>query len=227
VTLGHRNRVASDGREGFEAWQQEPFDLVIADCNMPVMNGYELARAIRRQEQQNRRPRCTILGFTANAQPEEIQRCKEAGMDDCLFKPLSLSALSQWVDGIKTCPGVLPFSLNGLHLLTGGNPNLNRRLLTELLNSNRLDLQSLLDMTHPQDNQQLLDMAHKIKGAARIVQAAQVIDSCEALEAACHGKQTGSSVADCTMALERALSELEHALLQQIEQNTESRMTEP
>jgi two-component system sensor histidine kinase EvgS len=225
--LGHRNRVASDGREGFEAWQQEPFDLVIADCNMPVMNGYELARAIRRQEQQNRRPSCTILGFTANAQPEEIQRCKEAGMDDCLFKPLSLSALSQWVDGIQTCPGALPFSLNGLHLLTGGNPTLNRRLLTELLNSNRLDLQALLDMTYPQDNQQLLDMAHKIKGAARIVQASQVIDSCEALEAACHDKQPLTSVADCTMALERALSELEHALLQQIEQNTESRMTEP
>ena len=65
---------------------------------MPVMNGYELARAIRLHEQQTQQPPCTLLGFTANAQPEEIQRCKQAGMDDCLFKPLSLVALSQWVE---------------------------------------------------------------------------------------------------------------------------------
>jgi two-component system sensor histidine kinase EvgS len=225
--LGHRNSVASNGREGFEVWQAASFDLVIADCNMPVMNGYELARAIRQHEKQNRRPACTILGFTANAQPEEIQRCKQAGMDACLFKPLSLSALSQWVDGVEPCPYDLPFSLHGLHLLTGGKPTLNRRLLTELVNSNRLDLQSLLALSHPEDKQALLDMAHKIKGAARIVQACRVIDSCEALEAACHGNPPGVSVAECILAMEHALVELEQALLQQIEHNAESRMTEP
>lgn len=225
--LGHRNRVASNGQEGFEAWQADSFDLVIADCNMPVMNGYELARAIRRYEEQNRRRACTILGFTANAQPEEIQRCRQAGMDDCLFKPLSLSALSQWVKRIGPCHGELPFSLNGLHLLTGGNPTLNRRLLCELVSSNRLDLQSLLALTYPGDKQALFDIAHKIKGAARIVQASQVIDCCEAIEAVDRGNQQELCVTDCIKTLERALIELEHALLDQIEYNAESRMTEP
>ncbi|KQN52493.1 histidine kinase [Pseudomonas sp. Leaf48] len=225
--LGHRSKVAVNGQEGFEAWQAESFDLVIADCNMPVMNGYELARAIRRHEQQARRPPCTILGFTANAQPEEIQRCKQAGMDDCLFKPLSLNALSQRVDGIEPGHGVLPFSLNGLHLLTGGNPTLNRRLLSELVKSNRLDLQSLLALTFPEDKQSLLDFAHKIKGAARIVQASGVIERCEALETACHGDFHGEKVAQCITAMERALLELEQALLQQLEYNAESTMTEP
>jgi len=225
--LGHRNSVASNGQEGLETWQDDSFDLVIADCNMPVMNGYELARAIRQHEAQNRRPACTILGFTANAQPEEIQRCKQAGMDDCLFKPLSLNALSEWVDGIQPCHSELPFSLNGLHLLTGGNPTLNRRLLSELVKSNRLDLQSLLALTYPEDKQASLDIAHKIKGAARIVQASQVIDCCEAIEAVGHGNHQHFNVADCVKALERALVELEHALLQQIEHNAESRMTDP
>jgi two-component system sensor histidine kinase EvgS len=224
--LGHRFSVAEDGKAGFEAWKSASFDLVIADCNMPVMNGYELARAIRRQEQQTQQPPCTVLGFTANAQPEEIQRCKQAGMDDCLFKPLTLTALSQWVEGIE--PGALTpaFSVEGLQLLTGGNPALNERLLSELLNSNRLDRQGLLALAGSTDPQSFLDIAHKIKGAARIVQACRLIDSCEALEAACKQVFHPENVADCCKAIDRAMLELDQALLQQLEQNGESRMTE-
>jgi two-component system sensor histidine kinase EvgS len=93
--------------------------------------------------------------------------------------------------------------------------------------SNRLDLQSLLALTYPEDKQASLDIAHKIKGAARIVQASHVIDCCEAIEAVGHGNHQHFNVADCVKALERALVELEHALLQQIEHNTESGMTDP
>ncbi|MHC8332081.1 transporter substrate-binding domain-containing protein [Pseudomonas sp. LB3P25] len=225
--LGHRFSVAPDGQAGFQAWEVEPFDLVIVDCNMPIMNGYELARAIRRHEQQTHRPPCTLLGFTANAQPEEVQRCKHAGMDDCLFKPLTLTALSQWVEGIKPTVRNPAFSLQGLRLLTGGDPVLDQRLLTELLNSNRLDRQELLALSPPKEPRSFLDVAHKIKGAARIVQASRVIDSCEALEKACHEAFHHDEVADCSKAIERAMLELEQALQQQISQNDNSRMTEP
>ena len=214
--LGHRFSVAADGQAGLDAWKSDAFDLVIADCNMPVMNGYELAQAIRRHEQHTQQPRCTLLGFTANAQPEEIQRCKQAGMDDCLFKPLSLVALSQWVKGIQPMVVAPAFSLQGLHLLTGGNPALNLRLLTELLNSNRLDRQDLLALSGTPSPQAFLDIAHKIKGAARIVQATRLIDSCEALEATCHERFSPENVSECCDAVERALLELEQALLQQI-----------
>ncbi|WPN45885.1 transporter substrate-binding domain-containing protein [Pseudomonas sp. P8_241] len=225
--LGHRYQVAMDGREGFDAWKIEPFDLVIADCNMPIMSGYELARAIRRHEHQHRRPACTILGFTANAQPEEIQRCKKAGMNDCLFKPLPLNALSQWVEGVKPRIDKPAFSLQGLHLLTGGNPVLDRRLLTELLDSNRQDLQILQSLSQTGDKQALLDIAHKIKGAARIVQASRLIESCEALETTCQGIFNDNEMAVYIKSLQRAMDELEHALRIQIRKNDESRMTEP
>jgi two-component system sensor histidine kinase EvgS len=225
--LGHRYKVAADGKAGLDAWKSEAFELVIADCNMPVMNGYELAQAIRRHEQHTQQPRCTVLGFTANAQPEEIQRCKQAGMDDCLFKPLSLAALSQWVKGIRPTVVVPAFSLQGLHSLTGGSPLLNRRLLTELLNSNRLDRQGLQALSGTQDRQALLDMAHRIKGAARIVQATRLIDSCEALEATCHERFSPENVAKYCDAVERALLELEQALLQQIGQNDKGTIPEP
>ncbi|MHC8402104.1 transporter substrate-binding domain-containing protein [Pseudomonas sp. MDT1-17] len=225
--LGHRFSVQADGEAGYETWKAESFDLVIVDCNMPIMNGYELARAIRRQERHTQRPPCTVLGYTANAQPEEIHRCKQAGMDDCLFKPLTLTALSQWVEGIRPTVRDPAFSLQGLRLLTGGNPLLDQRLLAELLNSNRLDRQELLALSRSKDPQSFLDVAHKIKGAARIVQASRVIDSCEALEKACHEVFHHDEVADCSKAIERAMLELEQALQQQIGQNDNSRMTGP
>jgi two-component system sensor histidine kinase EvgS len=224
--LGHRFSVAPDGQAGLEAWKAETFDLVIADCNMPVMNGYELARAIRQHEKQSQQPPCTVLGFTANALPEEIQRCKLAGMDDCLFKPLSLSALSHWVGGVKPTVCEPAFSLEGLKLLTGGNPALNRRLLTELLNSNRQDRQGLLALSGSSDPQSFIDIAHKIKGAARIVSATRLIDSCEALEATCRDAFDPDKVAECCTAMECAMHELDKALQSQIGKNDESRMTE-
>ena len=225
--LGHRFSTAADGQAGFEVWKSGTYDLVIADCNMPVMNGYELAKAIRRQEQQTQQPPCTVLGFTANAQPEEILRCKQAGMDDCLFKPLTLTALSQWVEGIEPTALGPAFSLEGFELMTGGNPVLNRRLLTELLNSNHLDRQELLALSGSTNRQLFLDIAHKIKGAARIVQASRLIDSCETLEAACRDEFQPDKVAESCKIMERALLELDQALLKQIAQNDESRMIEP
>ena len=225
--LGHRFSIAEDGQAGLETWRTDTFDLVIADCNMPVMNGYELARAIRREERQTQQNPCTVLGFTANAQPEEIQRCKQAGMDDCLFKPLTLTALSQWVEGIEPADLAPAFSLEGFELLTGGNPVLNRRLLSELLNSNRLDRQGLLGLRESTDPQAFLDIAHKIKGAARIVQASRLIDTCEVLEAACRDSFHAEKIAECCKAIERALLELDQALLQQLGQNDESTITAP
>ena len=224
--LGHRFSVAEDGEAALEAWKSEPFDLVIADCNMPVMNGYELVRAIRREEQRAHRSPVIVLGFTANAQPEEIERCKQAGMDDCLFKPLTLTALSQWVEGISPAFSSAAFSIEGLQQLTGGNPAMSLRLLTELLRSNRLDREELLGLTRSGDLQSFLDIAHKIKGAARIVQATRLIDSCESLEEAIHQAFQPDVVTDCILAMERAMLELEQALQHQIRQHDNSTMVE-
>jgi two-component system sensor histidine kinase EvgS len=224
--LGHHYSAAAEGEAGFAAWKHGLFDLVIVDCNMPIMNGYELARLIRQHEQQQPRAVCTLLGFTANAQPEEIQRCKQAGMDDCLFKPLSLTALRQWIERIKPIARAPAFSLEGLQLLTGGNPKLDHRLLSELLNSNRLDREQLRALFQCKDCQPFLDIAHKIKGAARIVHAYRLIDSCEALEIACHEVFHPETVANCTKAIERAMLELEQALQQQIRHNDKSRTME-
>ena len=218
--LGHRWVTANDGAQGLAAWREGHFDLVIADCNMPVMNGYELSRAIRRIEQDEQRTPCTVLGFTANAQPEEKPRCRQAGMNDCLFKPISLATLSQCLETLQPFNEEPAFNLQSLQALTGGDPVLVQRLLTELLNSNRLDRQALLSVSPGCGREAFIDIAHKIKGAARIVQATRLMDSCEALERMCHEAFTEASLASCTEAIQQAMLELERALQREITQQS-------
>lgn len=210
--LGHTYTTEHNGAAGFKAWKEGAFDLVIADCNMPVMNGYDLTRAIRGFEQTSRRKPCTVLGFTANAQPEERLRCKEAGMDDCLFKPISLTLLNQRLSTLEPLTVVSPvFNIDALYLLSGQDRNKIRRLLEELLRSNRQDLKALTELCEEEGLQAFAELAHRIKGAARIVGAHELISHCEALEHA-----SLANLAACRNSVACSLAVLEQALLDEL-----------
>ncbi|MCF5705892.1 transporter substrate-binding domain-containing protein [Pseudomonas syringae] len=214
--LGHQCEVAENGALGLESWHLHGFDLVVADCNMPVMNGYDLTRAIRAHERSESLQPCTIWGFTANAQPEEIQRCREAGMDDCLFKPISLAVLSEKLARLSPLSHTPPaFKLGSVSRLTGDRPEMVSRLLAELLRSNREDRQRLAEHALERRLDDLRDMAHRIKGAARIISASRVVDACHALELACESATSETDLHACHEAVDRTLLELEHALTAQ------------
>ena len=214
--LGHRFTAVQHGAAGFQAWRQEHFDLIIADCNMPIMNGYELARSIREHEQREDITPCIILGFTANAQPEEKQRCRDAGMNDCLFKPISLTTLERHLAEITPLSPGRIFDLDSLNTLTGGDPLLSQRLLEELLSSSRRDREELMAMLGQGTPQDLIDQAHKIKGAARIVQARTLAKQCEVLEQAGEAADP-VQVEIWIKAIEQAMLDLEHVLQEQLE----------
>ena len=226
--LGHRCDMAVQGAEALERWQAERFDLVIADCNMPVMNGYDLTRALRQLERSEARPRCTVLGYTANAQPEEKQRCQDAGMDDCLFKPISLTALNDRLSKVMplratSAQGAVVAVATGtvkppqevfdpltIEALTGGRADMNARLLDQLIDSIRQDRAELNASTLPE---QLKDIGHKVRGAANIISATAVIEACEALEAACEAAAPDATVGERQAALDAAMGVLEQALV--------------
>ncbi|WP_271043331.1 transporter substrate-binding domain-containing protein [Pseudomonas sp. VB3] len=214
--LGHRFTAVQHGAAGFQAWRQEHFDLIIADCNMPIMNGYELARSIREHEQREDITPCIILGFTANAQPEEKQRCRDAGMNDCLFKPISLTTLERHLAEITPLSPGRIFDLDSLNTLTGGDPLLSQRLLEELLSSSRRDREELMAMLGQGTPQDLIDQAHKIKGAARIVQARTLAKQCEVLEQAGEAADP-VQVEIWIKAIEQAMLDLEHVLQEQLD----------
>ena len=211
--LGHRFTTEHDGAAGFKTWKEGTFDLVIADCNMPVMNGYDLTRAIRQHEQESSLRPCTVLGFTANAQPEELQRCKQAGMDDCLFKPISLTLLSQRLTAlVPLYTSQDNFNLESLNALSGGNNEQKKRLLEELLRSNSDDLKTLLELPDNGALQPFADIAHRIKGAARIVGADELIKHCEILEQA-----TPSNLIQARDEVRASMQSLEQALARQLQ----------
>jgi two-component system sensor histidine kinase EvgS len=227
--LGHGVSDAEDGAHGLRAWRNGNFDVVITDCNMPVMNGYELTRAIRDEEKASGARPCLILGFTANAQPDEKDRCLAEGMDDCLFKPISLGDLSARLASVQPSTesrsvGGRVYEIEGdidlssLQQLTRGDNSAIDHLLGDLAVSNEEDMLRLIKLFSAHDLSGLSDLAHRVKGGARIIKACGLIQCCEQLEEACLG-------ADSAL-----LTEAVDALLQSMEglaQTLERRLVDP
>jgi signal transduction histidine kinase/CheY-like chemotaxis protein/ligand-binding sensor domain-containing protein len=98
LRLGCQVHVAGDGREALEILRAEPIDLVLMDCQMPELDGYETTREIRSWN--GRFSQLPVIALTASAMEEDRQRCFAAGMNDFLSKPLILAhleaALSRW-----------------------------------------------------------------------------------------------------------------------------------
>lgn len=227
--LGHDVCEAEDGQRAFERWREQPFDVVITDCHMPVMNGVELTRAIRRTEREEALEATVVLGLTADAQQEEIEQCINAGMNDCLIKPISLDELDAKLlalphndDADSEClqvggpaePASLQLiDLGPLGLLLNSDPVKFREILDELISNNRRDCQSLRVLLDEGDIDKLGELIHRIKGAARVVKGEQLVEACRRLEVACTTPQTRpASVAQAVREVEQAINDLERAL---------------
>jgi len=158
-----------------------------------------------------------ILGFTASAQPEEKVRCIEAGMDDCLFKPIRLVDLSAWLasrfPSETAAPSSTEIDISGLQHYTGAGSELIIQLLHDLAVANRDDRQRLL-LEHASANYPgLKDLAHRIKGGAQMVRAQALVACCEQLERAC--SQGDAALIDAAVdQLQQAMTRLEHRLEQ-------------
>ena len=89
--IGHDAVFAADGAEALARWRSGSFDLLLTDLRMPEMDGYALAAAIRAEEPAG--TRLPIIALTANGLGPEAQKCRDAGMDGYLIKPVRLEQL--------------------------------------------------------------------------------------------------------------------------------------
>jgi two-component system, NarL family, sensor histidine kinase EvgS len=214
--LGHRIVTAQDGIQGLALWQAGQFDGVITDCNMPLKDGYALARDIRAQERTRGLIPCLLLGFTANAQSEEAERCRQAGMDGCLFKPTGLEdlrlALASRTTATATAEPVIDLSL--LIALTGEDTAALDELLVPLLASLEEDGALLPTLQNPVSFAKLHDLAHRVKGGARMVKAEGLVVCCEALEGVCE-RRDAEALGVSVEALGVAIAQVHHSLLRQ------------
>ncbi|MBF0183873.1 MAG: PAS domain-containing protein [Magnetococcales bacterium] len=96
----HHVKIANNGQEALRFIHAEPFDLVFMDIQMPVMDGYEATRQIRRWEAQSGRTPLFIIALTAQAFAEDEQLCRECGCDDYLSKPLKKRRLLETIQAL-------------------------------------------------------------------------------------------------------------------------------
>ncbi len=101
--LGFEYEIAKDGREAFEMFKKvdSKYDLILMDCQMPEMNGYEATREIRKLEgEMNQSQKTPIIALTANAFRETKEECFSSGMDDFATKPIKFAALKEIIEKV-------------------------------------------------------------------------------------------------------------------------------
>lgn len=227
--LGHRTEEAENGAVALRRWRDGDFALVVSDCHMPLMDGCELARRLRAEEAAGQRAPCLILGLTADVQVEEIERCLQSGMDDCLSKPIGLEQLEARLDALlgrqeHSLPAAPPASaertvakppassprFEKLLQLTGGSSERIMVLVEKILRSNREDLDRLRSHARDGDIEALRGILHRLQGVAHMVGEVRLMESCSALSRACaEGLLDGSPPRDLVLGVEYAILELE------------------
>ena len=184
-TLGYAGEAAENGLEALAAWKSARFGIVITDCNMPEMNGYDLAREIRTLEAKKVGARTPIIACTANALGGEAEVCFAAGMDDYLAKPVELKTLSKKLDRWLPIPAPLEtLDRTVLARITGGSDAADFEIWDEFRRVNGGDSIELRRAAGMCDAPKVVSASHRIKGASRTIGAFALAAVCERIERA-------------------------------------------
>ncbi len=200
-TLGFACEVASDGLAALALWRTGRFDILLSDLHMPELDGYELARQIRKEEHDCDSVRTPILALTANALAGEEVHARACGIDDYLTKPISLKALhralTHWLPDVgritpepdaSTKPHGRAhqsghIDLSTLQQLVGNDKDVIQELLSEFASSSHQIGVSLIEAAASSAPERIRQLAHQLKSAARAIGALHLGDLCEACEA--------------------------------------------
>jgi len=202
--LGIRADVAANGLEAIDALQRLPYDLVLMDCQMPEMDGFEASIEIRHHEIMNARAhRTPILAMSANMRTEDRERAMSGGMDDYLVKPLKIedleAALRRWVPGFTerysaaqeevtleiqraTSSGNPPVDMQKVKNMFRHDEAAQQELLTLYLSSTQSLIEQLTTACAARDHLQASARAHEIKGASAYIGAHEIREIARNLE---------------------------------------------
>jgi signal transduction histidine kinase/DNA-binding NarL/FixJ family response regulator len=191
--LGYRALAVTNGKEALMAHSSSPFDLILMDCQMPEMDGYEASAAIREIERAKQR-HTPILALTAHALTEDRERCLAYGMDDYLAKPIDSKRLDeklrQWLGPRATSPRrsgrrrrVLdPGVLGSLRELNESDPAFVPGLVRLFLETSPAQLLKLREYCVCSDWKAMADATHKLKSGCGDLGIVGMHGICERLE---------------------------------------------
>ncbi|MGR2709938.1 hybrid sensor histidine kinase/response regulator [Pseudomonas sp. IB20] len=178
--LGHQVVAVDSAEAALQCWRREVFDVLVTDCNMPGMSGYALSETIRQIEAREQRPRSALVGCTANAFDDEQQRCREAGMDELLVKPVTLE---HWTRVLARLAPSRSFSIQTLRAMTQADGPVLQRMLQELARSLEQEHNVMAAAMTEHDLARLSASLHRLKGICCLVDALPLAKACVALEA--------------------------------------------
>jgi len=182
--LGYRADVVADGHSALRILAQKDYDLVLMDCQLPDLDGYEATRRIRRPDSTVRNHDIPIIATTAHAFAGDREKCLDAGMNDYITKPLRREALEQaieqWTGGTlapvdrapmpppasSPNPGAVAFDQEDLVERLMGNEDLARRIARGFVDDMPNQLALLAQAVSNFDAPAVRMVAHSIKGAA-------------------------------------------------------------
>ncbi|WP_163833511.1 transporter substrate-binding domain-containing protein [Spartinivicinus ruber] len=202
--LGVNAHLVENGVEALKAWRTGDYDLIISDCHMPEMDGYTLTQTIREEEQQRGQSRTPVIALTASALAGDAQKCRNAGMDDFITKPVTIPELGKilryWLG--KTIinqrdkkeavvqqidePPDAPVQINQLISLFGDLVLVNK-MLRDFISQTQQDVTKLNQSVEAHQAKEVAETAHRIKGAAKIIEANTLAENSLSLEMAAKG----------------------------------------
>jgi len=203
--LGFENvDCAENGKEALEAFEKNAYDLVLMDCQMPEMDGYEATGWIRKLEENGES--VPIIAMTANAMVGDREKCLKSGMDDYISKPVDAvkfaHLLSHWLPGVATASPPIsqntpenafsdeeanektPVNLAHLETFTDGDRDVERELFSLFSEQAILAFERLQNACDDNEDEEWRSAAHKFKGASANLGA-------EDLAALCFAAETG------------------------------------
>jgi signal transduction histidine kinase/DNA-binding response OmpR family regulator len=200
--LGFAADIAVDGADALDRWRTGHYSVVLTDMHMPLMDGYQLTRAIRAEEREGQR--IPIIALTANALKGEAAGARAAGVDAWLTKPVRLRelgiALSSWMPstvGAHPTPPTIAaaassspdaaaarpcIDIDVLRELVGDDPAMLAELIEDFCRSARQTHQEMKRVHAAGEATALAALAHRLKSSSRAVGALALADACVALE---------------------------------------------
>ena len=216
TSAGHHVTLVEDGSAALTAVQSQEFDLVLMDLQMPVMDGLEATRQIRKLAQP--RSQVPIIAVTASVLPEQVEACKAAGMDAHLSKPIDRESLLRIVadfgrramsppatDTDSQPPVLDPMAFEALtHDLGAAAP----AVMTEFAVELRRGAEMLNALNADTDTTQIRATIHRLTGVSRTLGAARLVKALEALGRSLGGDTVDEKLAQVRTALQETLPEV-------------------
>ena len=162
--------IVNNGAEAVDAWSTRAYDLILMDCQMPVMDGYQATRTIRSREQAG--TRIPILALTADALSSAEQECLAAGMDGYLIKPLDRKRLAESIERLLGSAAVAPpVDWEQFVSLTDGDREFAEQLVQLFIDSGDAALGQIRDALAREDWPAVGRAAHSYKGSSANIHA--------------------------------------------------------